>query len=48
MEAFKNMLQVEVWKAYDNYGVISRSLLGAAVDGLLAEVEVHHWAHLER
>ena len=48
MEAFENMLQVEAGKAYDNYGVIRRSLLGAAADGLLAEVEARHWACLER
>ena len=44
MEAFENMLQAEARKAYDNYGAISRSLLGAAADGSLAEVEVRHWA----
>ena len=48
MEAFENMLQVEARKAYDNYGAISRSLLGTAADGLPAEVEAHHRAHLER
>ena len=47
MEAFENMLQAEAGKAYDNYGAISRSLLGAAADGLPAEVEAHHRAHLE-
>ena len=47
MEAFENMLQAEVGKAYDNYGAISRSLLGAAADGSPAEVEARHRAHLE-
>ena len=48
MEAFENMLQAEAGKAYDNCGAISRSLLGAAADGSPAEVEVRHWARLER
>ena len=48
MEAFKNMLQAEAGKAYDNYRAISHSLLGVAVDGLAAEVEACHWAGLER
>ena len=48
MEAFKNMLQAESGKAYDNYRAISRSLLGAAADGSPVEVEVHHRACLER
>ena len=39
MEAFENMLQAEAGKAHDNYGVINHSLLGAAANGLLAEVE---------
>ena len=39
---------MEAGKAYDNYGAISRSLLGAAVDGLPAEVEAHHWACLKQ
>ena len=47
MEAFENMLEAEAGKAYDNYGAISHSLLGAAADGLPAEVEVHHRARLE-
>ena len=47
MEAFENTLQAEVGKAYDNYGAISRSLLGVAADGLPAEVEVRHRARLE-
>ena len=47
MEAFENMLQAEVGKAYDNYGAISRSLLGAVADGLPAEVEACNRAHLE-
>ena len=46
MEAFENMLQAEVGKAYDNYGAISHSILGVAVDGLPEEVEARHWAHL--
>ena len=48
MEAFEKMLQAEVGKAYDNYGAISRSLLGAVVDGLPVEVEARHWACFER
>ena len=48
MEAFENMLQAELGKAYDNYGVISRSLLGAAVDGSPAEVEARHRACFEQ
>ena len=48
MEAFENMLQVEAGKAYDNYGAISHSLLGAAAGGLLAEVEACHRARLEQ
>ena len=48
MEAFENMLQAEAGKAYDNYGAISRSLLGAVVDGLPAEVEACHRACLEQ
>ena len=48
MEAFENMLQVEVGKANNNYGAISHSLLGAAADGLPAEVEAHHQARLKR
>ena len=48
MEAFENMLQAEAGKAYDNYGAISRSLLGAVADGLPAEVEARHRARLER
>ena len=47
MEAFENMLQAEAGKAFDNYGAISHSLLGAVADGLPAEVEVRHWARLE-
>ena len=47
MEAFENMLQAEVGKAYNNYGAISRSLLGAAAYSLPAEVEARHWARLE-
>ena len=47
METFENMLQAEAGKAYNNYGAISHSLLGAAADGLPAEVEVRHWARLE-
>ena len=39
MEAFKYMLQVEAGKLYDNYGVISQSLLGAAAEGSPVEVE---------
>ena len=42
------MLQAEVGKAYDNYGAISRSLLGTAADGLPTEVEAHHRARLEQ
>ena len=41
------MLQAEAGKAYDNYGVISCSLLGAAADSSPAEVKVHHRARLE-
>ena len=48
MEAFKNMLQVEAGKAYNNYGVISCSLLGTAADGSPAEVEASHRACLEQ
>ena len=48
MEAFENMLQAVAGKAYNNYGAISHSLLGAAADGLPAEVEARHRAHLER
>ena len=48
MEAFKNMLQAEAGKVYDNYRAISHSLLGAAADGLPAEVEARHQARLER
>ena len=48
MEAFENMLQAEAGKAYDNYGAISCSLLGAAADGSPAEVEAHHQARLEQ
>ena len=44
MEAFENMLQAEAGKVYDNYGAISRSLLGTAADGLLAEVKARHRA----
>ena len=47
MEAFENVLQAEVGKAYDNYGAISRSLLGAAADGSPAEVKARHRACLE-
>ena len=47
MEAFKNMLQEEAGKLYDNYGAISRSLLGGAADSLPAEVEARHRARLE-
>ena len=47
MEAFENMLQAEAGKAYDNYGAISHSLLGAAADGSPAEVEARHRARLE-
>ena len=47
MEAFENMLQAEAGKAYNNYGAISRSLLGVAADGLPAEVEAYHRACLE-
>ena len=47
MEAFKNMLQAEVRKAYDNYGVVSHSLLGEAAKVLPAEVEARHRARLE-
>ena len=47
MEAFESMLQVEAGKAYDNYGAISHSLLGAAADGLPGEVEAQHRACLE-
>ena len=42
------MLQAEAGKVYDNYGAISRSLLGAAADGSPAEVEARHRACLER
>ena len=48
MEAFENMLQPEAGKAFDNYGAISHSLLGAVANGLPAEVEVRHRARLER
>ena len=48
MGAFENMLQAEAGKAYNNYGAMSRSLLGTVADGLPAEVEVHHRARLER
>ena len=48
MEAFENMLQAEMGKAYDNYGAISRSLLSTAADGSPVEVEAHHWARLEQ
>ena len=48
MEAFKNMLQAEAGDAYDNYGAISHSLLGAAADGSPAEVEARHRARLEQ
>ena len=48
MEAFKNMLQAEAGKAYDNYGAISRSLLGVVVDGSPVEVEARHGARLEQ
>ena len=41
------MLQVEAGKAYNNYGVISRSLLGVAADNSPAEVEARHRACLE-
>ena len=47
MEAFENMLQAEAGKAYDNYGAISHSLLGAVADGLPAELEARPWARLE-
>ena len=47
MEAFKNMLQAEAGKAYNNYGAISHIRLGAAADSLPAEVEARHRAHLE-
>ena len=47
MEAFKNMLQGEAGKAYNNYGAISHSLLGAVANGSLAEVEAHHRVRLE-
>ena len=47
MEAFENMLQAEAGKAYDKYGAISGSLLGAAADGLPAEVEAHLRARLK-
>ena len=47
MEAFENMLQAEAGKVYNNYGAISHSLLGAAANGSLAEVEVRHRARLE-
>ena len=48
MDAFENMLQAEAGKAYNNYGAISHSLLGAAADGLLAEVGACHMARLEQ
>ena len=48
MEAFKNMLQAEAGKAYNNYGAMSHSLLGTAADSSPAEVEVRHRAYLER
>ena len=47
MEAFENMLQAEVGKAYDNYRAIGRSLLCAAADSLPAKMEAHHRACLE-
>ena len=47
MEAFENMLQVEARKMYNNYGVISHSLLGAAANDSLAEVKARHRACLE-
>ena len=47
MEAFENMLQAEAGKVYNNYGAISRSLLGVAANGLPAEVEARHRACLE-
>ena len=47
MEAFKNMLQAEAGKVYDNYGAISRSLLGAVADGSPAGVEARHRTRLE-
>ena len=47
MEAFKNMLQAEAGKAYDNYGAISRSLLSTAADGLPVEGKARHRACLE-
>ena len=48
MEAFENMLQAEARKAYDNYGAISRRLLGTVAKGSPAEVEARHRARLER
>ena len=47
MEACENMLQAEAGKAYNNYGAISRSLLGAAANSLPVEVEARHRARLE-
>ena len=47
MEAFKNMLQAEAGKAYNNYGAISHSLLSAVADGSPAEVEARHRARME-
>ena len=47
MEAFENMLQAEAGKAYNNYGAISRSLLGMVANSSPAEVEAHHRARLE-
>ena len=47
LEAFENMLQAEAGKAYDNYGTISRSLLGAAAESTPAEIEARHRARLE-
>ena len=48
MEAFENMLQAEVGKAYNNYRAISHSLSGVAADGLPADVEARHRARLEQ
>ena len=42
------MLQAEAGKAYDNYGAISRSILGAATQGTPEEIEAGHWARLEK
>ena len=42
------MLQAEVGNAYDNYGAMSHSLLGAVAKGLLVEVEAWHRACLEQ